>query len=142
MPTYVISAHGESDYKSKTSIPANTSVQFYQRFGEEMQMDVGFHLQTALTHPGNESSGSILEKYPPKALWNGVPQARSQNPKIILTPDPNNKFKCGIVRAEPDYEVIHTIDEESTLTQALAIIRQDADTLQHAQAEVHCLFCL
>ena len=143
MPTYVISSHGESVYDNQTTIPANTSVQFYQPFGREMPMGRGFALQTAITHPHNIISGQVKNQCVPKSLWNGIPQVRSQKPGVRLTPDTNNEFKCGIVRADPNYAVIYTIGNEITLTEALAIIRADANKFgQDTPADVHCLVCL
>jgi hypothetical protein len=144
MPTYIISAHGVSAFDGETAIPANTSVHFYQPFGKEMPMDVGFALQTALTHPNTTASKWILDRYTSKALWNGIPQARTQKPDIHLTPDAEGVFKSGIVRAEPNFAVVQAINTATTLSAALAAIRHDADNFygQGAPVDVHCLFCL
>jgi Putative adhesin Stv domain len=144
MLVYIISAHGESHYNKKTVIPANTTVNFYQRFGQEMPMDKGFKLQTAITHPGYPTSKSVLERYKSVALWNGTPEGRTQQPEVYLTPDPDGEFKSGVVRADPDFKVVCSIDEETTLSAALEKIRSDADAFRgkNEQVDVHCLFCL
>jgi len=154
MPTYIISSHGEPDYQLKTRIPANTQVQFYQKFGTPMDMDAGFALQTALAHPDNPGSAQTLQQHGGVALWNGQqvdhPQGngpwplREQGPEINLTGD-NKAFYTGIVLADTN-QVIYPIGKNQliTLSKALDEIRKDANQRfgYLTNVQVHCLFCL
>lgn len=150
MGTYIISSHGEPVWTSETAIPKRVSVRFYQPFGQSMDVDTGFRLQSALTNPLHPKAPDVLKANPERALWNGKQKDGerdvSQKPEINLTGDEDHAFYSGIVYVEAR-EVIQTIPAGRsliTLSGALAIIRKHADKTTGADSEavVHCLFCL
>ncbi len=139
MPTYIIASHGNVKWTQEgtTTVPANTSVLFYTKFGLCIPNDDACKIQQALCRPGEFLSQQTLSEHKTVALWNGPNQYQ---PEISLTPDNDSVFKSGIVLADTD-QVIFNLKAGTliTLTWALDYISKHA---RGARVDVHCLFCL
>ena len=138
--TYIISSHGSPDWTAQTQVPMNTSVRFYQPFGQPMSNDVGLQLQWALAHPTAPNAQTILNQHPQVALWNGGVNGFPCSPAINLTGD-TGAFYTGIVYANTNTVVLRLgANQLISLTYALNLIRQRHSADQ--PIVVHCLFCL
>ena len=136
MATYLISAHGGTNWNQATTVPMNITVLFYQPFGRPMDNDVGLVLQAALANPRDPRSPQVLQQYPTTALWN----AGDHRPYISLTADRDGLFHAGIVNVETN-QVVYRINPGALISLSWALnFISERERGQHVN--VHCLFCL
>ena len=139
MKAYIISAHGEGKYDKlnkyeNTIIPANMNVYFYEPLGECIDNGIAFQIQYALTHNTQPPVG-------PKLTYHSIPEVREVGAGFSLTGDWKT-FKCGIVRVEDNVPIVNLgRNQLLTLTGALHVIRNDANSRHLGEVDAHCLFC-